>query len=151
MTMPNFFNADSSRKRRIFLGLLAALCAGSLFPDGAQARGHLLRYFQLHGQTGVASWYGPQEAGRKTASGAIFDPSKPTAAHRTLPLGTCMRVTRLQNGRSILVPVTDRGPYVPGRIVDLSEAAARALDVTDAGLAQVRLEFVPTCKDTRAL
>ena len=131
---------------------LLALCVTAAFvPGSVQARPYLVRYFQLHGQTGIASWYGPHEAGRKTASGTIFDPSKPTAAHRTLPLGTCVRVTRLENRRSILVPVTDRGPYVPGRIIDLSEAAAQALDMTHAGLVQVHLEFAPNCKATHSL
>ena len=150
--MQRFEKDRAARARRLFAGVLVALCTvGTVFPAGAQARPYLFHYFQLHGQTGIASWYGPQEAGRRTASGAIFDPSKPTAAHRTLPLGTCVRVTRLENRRSVLVPVTDRGPYVPGRIIDLSEAAAQTLDMTHAGLAQVRLEFASDCKDTHPL
>ncbi len=140
------------RLRRVLGRALLALCVtGAFVPDSVQARPYLVRYFQLHGQTGTASWYGPHEAGRKTASGAIFDPSKPTAAHRTLPLGSCVRVTRPQTHRFVIVPITDRGPYVRGRIIDLSGAAAQALDMKEAGLAKVRLEFAPDCKDTHSL
>ena len=82
---------------------------------------------------GTASWYGTKEAGRRTASGAIFDPRQLTAAHRSLPLGTCVRVTDLANGRFVIVPIIDRGPYIRGRVIDLSEAAARMLGIIRAG------------------
>ncbi len=91
-------------------------------------------------QIGTASWYGPGFNGRLTASGKRFDQRRLTAAHRSLPLGTKARVTNLENGRSIEVTVTDRGPYVPGRIIDLSEKAAKLLGMKEAGLATVAIE-----------
>lgn len=101
-------------------------------------------------QVGVASWYGPKFHGRRTASGEIFDMHELTAAHRTLPLGTWVQVTHLESGRSIQVRVNDRGPFVDGRIIDLSYAAARALGIVKEGVAWVsvwplqapRLRFV---------
>ncbi|HEV8309803.1 MAG TPA: septal ring lytic transglycosylase RlpA family protein [Methylomirabilota bacterium] len=92
---------------------------------------------------GLASWYGPQHHGRPTASGESFDMQALTAAHRTLPLGTRLRVTNLENGRMVVVRVTDRGPYAPGRIIDLSLAAARTLGMLERGVARVRLEVMP--------
>jgi rare lipoprotein A len=90
--------------------------------------------------TAVASWYGPGFHGRRTASGERYDQHELTAAHRTWPLGTPVRVTDLQSGRSVVVRINDRGPYVAGREIDLSYGAARALGVVDTGTAQVRLE-----------
>ena len=92
--------------------------------------------------TGKASWYGPGFRGRKTASGEIFDDSKLTAAHKTLPLGTMAKVTNLSNGKSVKVEINDRGPYVDGRIIDLSHAAAHALGMVDRGVAHVEIEPV---------
>ena len=91
-------------------------------------------------QTGAASWYGAQHQGKQTASGTSFDQAALTAAHRTLPLGTKVKVTNLANGKSVEVEITDRGPYAENRIIDLSEAAAKALDMIDSGTATVRLE-----------
>lgn len=91
------------------------------------------------GEVGVASWYGPKFHGRPTASGEIFDMHQLTAAHKTLPLGSWVQVTNLENGRSIQVRVNDRGPFVADRIIDLSYAAARALDMVDKGLARVHV------------
>jgi rare lipoprotein A len=93
-------------------------------------------------QSGVASYYGKRYQGRETASGEIFDLNKFTAAHRSLPFGDVVRVTNLANGRSVLVRINDRGPFVGDRIVDLSLAAARQLDMIEAGVTQVRLEEV---------
>lgn len=98
-------------------------------------------------QIGIASWYGNREAGHRTASGTIFDPSQATAANRTLPLGTCVRVTHLGNGRAVVVPITDRGPYVRGRLIDLSEMAAQMLGMKQTGLAQVRMDVVASCSN----
>jgi rare lipoprotein A len=92
-------------------------------------------------QVGIASWYGNQHNGRLTASGERFDDQKLTAAHRTLPLATKVRVTNLENGRSIEVKVNDRGPYIPGRVLDLSTQAAKALGMEKEGLALVRIEI----------
>jgi rare lipoprotein A len=91
-------------------------------------------------QQGLASWYGRDFHGRPTASGEIYDMYAPTAAHKTLPLGSYLRVTNLTNGRSMVVRVNDRGPFVKGRIVDLSYAAARELGMLETGVAPVRIE-----------
>ena len=88
---------------------------------------------------GVASYYGAAFRGRATASGERFDPDAFTAAHRTLAFGTCLRVESVASGRSVRVRVNDRGPYAGGRIIDLSEAAARALDLVRQGVGRVRL------------
>ena len=91
---------------------------------------------------GRASFYGPGFAGRKTASGAIFRPEELTAAHRSLPLGTRVRVTNLSNGQSVLVTINDRGPYIRGRHIDLSVAAARLLGMLNRGVAQVAIDIL---------
>jgi rare lipoprotein A len=96
------------------------------------------------GLVGVASWYGPRHHGQPTASGQPFDMRAMVAAHRTLPLGTRVRVTNLDNGRSVVVQIVDRGPYVDGRVLDVSQAAAEALDMVERGVARVRLEVVPS-------
>jgi len=93
-------------------------------------------------QTGKASWYGDWHHGKKTASGEKFDKNEYSAAHRTLPLGTEARVTNLDNGKTVDVTVNDRGPYKPGRVIDLSEAAANELDIKDKGVARVKIEVV---------
>lgn len=91
-------------------------------------------------QFGRASWYGPWHHGRTTASGEKFDMNKLTAAHRTLPLGTNVRVTNLDNHRSVDVVINDRGPYVDRRVIDLSREAARQLQMEHQGLAPVLVE-----------
>ena len=88
---------------------------------------------------GYASWY---DEPQMTASGERFNKNAMTAAHRTLPLGTRVRVTNTRNGKSCVVRINDRGPYSKGRIIDLSQAAARQLDMIDAGVAPVTLEVV---------
>lgn len=92
---------------------------------------------------GAASWYGPGFNGKKTASGEIFDETKLTAAHKTIPLGSKARVTHLGNGKSVEVLINDRGPYVEGRMIDLSHAAAKALGMIDNGIAKVQVELLP--------
>jgi rare lipoprotein A len=93
-------------------------------------------------EEGNASWYGVPYHGRKAANGEIYDMNKLTAAHRTLPFETVVRVTNLRNGKHTQVRITDRGPFVEGRIIDLSLAAAREIDMVATGVAQVRLELV---------
>lgn len=93
-------------------------------------------------QSGRVSWYGPGFHGRQTASGEIFDSGDFTMAHRSLPLGSQVRVTNLANGRSVVLRVNDRGPYVRGRIADLSRAAARRLDFVDDGVVRARIELL---------
>lgn len=91
---------------------------------------------------GQASWYGPGLYGNSTASGSTLRPGAMTAAHRSLPFGTRVRVTNLNNGRSRVVTIDDRGPYIGGRIIDLSEGAASALGVKSSGVASVKLEVL---------
>ena len=93
-------------------------------------------------QVGLASWYGPGFHGKTTASGKMFDQHDHTAAHRTLPLGTRVRVTNLANGQSTEVTIIDRGPYFGGRIIDLSSAAAEELGMKSKGTIRVRLEIL---------
>ena len=98
---------------------------------------------------GKASWYGAFHHGRPTASGEPFDMNALTAAHRTLPLGTRLRVTNLTNGRSVDVRVNDRGPAIRGRIIDLSRGAAAALDAVAAGVFPVELTLVDQARPRR--
>jgi rare lipoprotein A len=90
-------------------------------------------------QQGIASFYGKAHQGRRTATGERFDMTDFTAAHRTLPFGTVVRVTNLKNGKTVRARINDRGPHVKGRVIDLSMAAARSLGIRD-GLAHVRLD-----------
>lgn len=93
-------------------------------------------------QEGMASWYGPGFAGRTTSNGEVFDPAQLTAAHRTLPFGTRVRVTNLDTGSSVEVRINDRGPFKAGRIIDLSRAAADRIGMLSSGVARVRVEVV---------
>ena len=92
--------------------------------------------------TGIASWYGDQFAGKLTANGEIFDPELVSAAHKTLPMPSVVRVTNLDNGKSLVVRINDRGPYVTGRIIDMSRAGARLLGFKDDGIARVRVQLL---------
>ncbi len=114
----------------ILLGLLlVAGCAGRRTVGG--------RYVE----EGIASWYGPRFHGRRTASGEVFDMHRLTAAHPWLPFGTVVRVTNLENGLSVVVRINDRGPFVKGRIIDLSYAAAKRLRMLRQN-ARVRVEVL---------
>jgi rare lipoprotein A len=93
-------------------------------------------------QTGLASWYGAPYNHRRSSDGAVYNMHAMTAAHRTLPLGSTVRVTNLKTGHSVVVRITDRGPFVSGRILDLSQAAAKKVDVWGAGVTMVRLEVL---------
>ena len=93
-------------------------------------------------QVGRASWYGKFFHGKPTASGESYDMYRFTAAHPALPLGTWVRVTNLQNEKSVIVRVNDRGPVVPGRIIDLSYGAAQSLEMREKGIQRVRLDIV---------
>lgn len=93
-------------------------------------------------ETGLASWYGPPYHNRPAANGEIYDMNAPTAAHRTLPLGSIVRVTNLSTGQRTLVRINDRGPFIEGRIIDLSLAAASEIGVRRAGIAKVRVEVM---------
>jgi rare lipoprotein A len=98
-------------------------------------------------QKGVASYYADRFHGRKTASGRRYNKQALTAAHKTLPLGTKVRVTNLKNGESVDVEINDRGPFVKGRVIDLSKEAARELRMVGSGVAQVRLEIIESGDD----
>ncbi len=124
---------DHGRTRRWLGPLLVVLLAGPA-PAAADGRDGT--------QIGLASWYGDWHHGRLTASGVPFDMHELTAAHRWLPFGSRVRVTDLQTGRSVEVTITDRGPYVEGRIVDLSYAAARRLQAVERGVVPVQLSVV---------
>ncbi|MGB5316605.1 MAG: septal ring lytic transglycosylase RlpA family protein [Robiginitalea sp.] len=93
-------------------------------------------------QTGLASFYSDSFEGSLTANGEVFTNSKMTAAHRTLPFGTKVRVTNLNNGKAVVVRVTDRGPYVEGRILDVARVVATELEFVDDGLTEVRLDVL---------
>lgn len=93
-------------------------------------------------QKGQASWYGGKFHGRKTASGEIYDMNRFTAAHRTLPFGTVVRVENLKNGETVKVRINDRGPFVRGRIIDLSRAAASQVDMINSGVVPVEIVVV---------
>jgi rare lipoprotein A len=100
-------------------------------------------------QIGTASWYGPGFHGRETASGETFNQHALTAAHRTLPLGTEATVTNLETGQSVQVKINDRGPYVQGRHLDLSQAAAKQIGLTKKGVAKVKIEAKPPHQGTK--
>src|SRR5258705_10591765 len=91
---------------------------------------------------GEASWYGPGFEGKKTASGDIFEDSKLTAAHKTIPLGSKAKITNLTNGKTVEVKINDRGPFIEGRIVDLSHAAATSLGIIERGIAKVQIDLL---------
>jgi rare lipoprotein A len=96
----------------------------------------------LTSETGKASWYGPPYHNRRASNGEVYNMNAMTAAHRTFPLGSIVRVTNVKTGSTALVRITDRGPFIPGRVVDLSLAAARKLDVYQPGVAEVRVELM---------
>lgn len=120
--------------------LLFGLAACSSFPlpsiPSATETGEKATFSQV----GLASWYGKAHHGRKTASGERFNMREMTAAHRSLPFDTVVRVTNLETGKVIKVRINDRGPYVSGRIIDLSAKAAAALEIAEDGTARVRIE-----------
>ena len=93
-------------------------------------------------ESGVASWYGVPYDGRRTSSGEVFDMRAMTAAHRTLPFNTWLEVTNLKNGKQVEVRITDRGPFVDGRIIDLSMGAAERIDMIREGIVKVRLKVI---------
>lgn len=95
-----------------------------------------------HTETGIASWYGEPYHGRKTASGEVYDMNRWTAAHRTLPFGTWVEVTNVTNTKRVSVRITDRGPFVEGRIIDLSRAAAGQIDLIRSGTARVHVKVI---------
>jgi len=128
---------------RRFSGILTSSLI-AVFLGGAAAEAAEHRSFKLsHGrQVTRASWYGNEFRGRQTADGSRFDPRRLTAAHPTLRLGSKVRVTEPRTGKSVVVVINDRGPYVRGRGIDLSHAAARSLGILDRGVARVVVELL---------
>ncbi|UJQ93966.1 septal ring lytic transglycosylase RlpA family protein [Mariluticola halotolerans] len=119
---------------RIALGLaLAATLSTSIVPAS---------FASTPAITGTASWYGPGFHGRTTANGESYDMYAMTAAHKTLKFGTKVKVTNNENGKSVLVRINDRGPYIGGRVIDLSKSAANAIDMIRPGTAKVTIEVV---------
>jgi rare lipoprotein A len=142
-------SSDNAQRPRQFLRIAVAVFATLLGVAGAKAASpatHLNpqiivshhHWYQL----GVASWYGKFFQGRTTASGEPYDQNQLTCAHRTLPLGSVLRVTNLRNNKSVIVTVNDRGPVPETRVIDLSRAAANALGFSDEGLAPVKVELI---------
>ncbi|MDR0719272.1 MAG: septal ring lytic transglycosylase RlpA family protein, partial [Treponema sp.] len=125
-------------KKIVIFILFSAVFGAFGFAQAAGGQGSL-----IFRQQGIASWYGSEFDGRPTASGEIFDSSKFTAAHPSLPFGTILTVTNTQNNRQVTVRVNDRGPFVAARIIDLSRAAAETLDMLVTGTAPVSVESVP--------
>ena len=121
--------------------LLCIFLCVSIMGCASHPRYHTRPLFIFY-QIGYASYYAHKFHGRPTASGEIFDMNGLSAAHRELPLGTIIRVTHLRNGRSIIIPVNDRGPFIEGRILDLSLGAAKKLHMVIEGVARVKIEIV---------
>lgn len=131
--------SDEIERKEEMLGRCGVILAGAAL---ATACGGVHVRYPSPGetQTGVASYYDGEFVGRPTASGQIMDRGELTAAHRAYVFGTVVRVTNLDNGREVTVRINDRGPFVHGRIIDLTQAGARALDMLSTGIAHVRLE-----------
>lgn len=135
----------------LFIVLLLAGCA-SAPPQGYYSKQGTQRAYQIDGkwyqpvdssngyeEEGIASWYGRDFHGKKTSNGETYDMHAMTAAHKTLPLGTYVKVTRLDNGKETIVRVNDRGPFVKGRIIDLSYKAASEIGIADSGTCRVKI------------
>lgn len=129
------FYMKSFRLPAVFLFSAFLAVMPSLTQDLAALEGKIY-------ETGKASWYGGKFQGRQTASGEIFDTNLMTAAHKTLPFGSLVKVTNLENGKTVVVKINDRGPFVEGRIIDLSRAAAEEIGMVGAGVADVSLEIL---------
>jgi len=129
------------QKRRRMYHLIAALCCLSLGACSWVPKGESQLDVGIK-ERGMASWYGEQFHGKQAANGEIFDMGALTAAHRTLPLGSMIRVTNLTNGKHVRVRINDRGPYVNGRILDLSLAAADRLGMVHGGVSVIQLEVI---------
>jgi rare lipoprotein A len=130
-------------ERRRVLGIAGAAIALMLCtPASGSRNASVVDVVSSWTQSGRVSWYGPGFHGRRTASGETFNTHDLTMAHRSLPFGSEVRVTNLANGRSVVLRVNDRGPYVRGRIADLSNAAARRLGFVDDGVVRARIELL---------
>lgn len=128
-------------RRTLVILLAGAFLALSEFPNSYAASSDVAKAASV-AEVGMASYYADKYHGKTTASGEAFDMNELTAAHRTLPFGTRVKVTDLENNRSVIVRINDRGPFVEGRVIDLSRAAAEELQFIRAGLAKVRVEII---------
>lgn len=138
-------NAGRPRRTLTFAGAILAIMIGVAGAQAASpASDHLTPHAGRHHwyQFGIASWYGRFFQGKTTASGVPFNENALTCAHRTLPLGSILRVTNLRNQKSVIVTVNDRGPMPPDRVIDLSKAAAEDLGFSQRGLAPVKVELI---------
>lgn len=138
-----------SRRSR-FAGFSRVVLMGALALSGCTSehsvepgKGSAASAKPSHKEVGEASWYGPGFQGNETANGETFDQRKMTAAHPSLPMGTRAKVTNLENNKKVEVRINDRGPYVGGRAIDLSRAAAKKLDMEEDGTTQVKIEAKP--------
>ncbi|NCI48558.1 septal ring lytic transglycosylase RlpA family protein [Sediminibacterium roseum] len=113
----------------VALAMLAISCHRKSIPGGSGT------------ETGMASYYAETYNGKKTANGEIYQSNKLTAAHKKLPFGTKVKVTNLANGKTVKVRINDRGPFVPGRIIDLTRAAAKKIDMVGAGVVKVKIAY----------
>ena len=129
------------RPARWLAGLCIALCYLALQGCGSTPKAGVAQPVG-HTESGMASFYGNEFQSRKTANGERFDQAKPTAAHRTLPFGTRLKVTNTQNGKSVVVRVNDRGPFAKGRILDLSSSAFKSIGNVNVGVVPVRIEII---------
>ncbi len=127
----------------IIIGALLSSCANK--PHAQAHKPSTVEEPSGH-QEGLASWYGPGFRGKKTANGERFNPKHLTAAHRTLPFGTKVRVVNLANDKDVIVRINDRGPFIRGRVIDLSKRAAQLIAMMGSGTARVRIE--PVADDT---
>jgi rare lipoprotein A len=132
----------ANRLRRLMGGAAPVnTIAGAPEPKQPSATNNLIGKV-TQSTTGMASWYGPGFNGRQSASGEIFNQNELTAAHRTLPFGTKVKVTNVNNGQSVVVRINDRGPFSHGRVLDMSKAAAQAIGLVSAGVAPVKMEVL---------
>jgi len=130
--------------RLLLLGIIFAQgCAHAPRTASHHPKENAIPDYQEYQQEGFASWYGPGFHGRRTASGERFNTHAMTCAHKSLPFGTRLKVTNLETGQASVVTVNDRGPFVRGRIIDVSKKAAQELDLIRTGVAKVKIETVP--------
>ena len=154
-SMPDWFGSDEPTASRMKMPASTGEEPLSRYgnPPSYVALG--VRYYVMDSaegyvEEGLASWYGPKFHGRRTSSGETFDMHQVSAAHKSLPLPTWVKVTRLDTGRTLTVRVNDRGPFKEGRIIDLSYQAAQALGITDEGLVRVEVRAIPRPKTATA-
>lgn len=135
----------ANRMRRLLGGAEPLSAADIEGRPAPQPRARQVATSNVQSRTeGIASWYGPGFHGNRSASGEVFNQNALTAAHRTLPFGTVVRVVNLNNGRAVVVRINDRGPYTGGRIIDLSRGAAQQIGLTQSGVGRVRVEVLQT-------